>query len=634
MALSRVLFFFYNHEAFGHIPASELSSILKGSFIFDSGSIFYINLLFVFLSLIPFYFRNKHSYQRMLATLFLVTNGAALLLNLADTFFYEYKLARITWGESSYFAEENIGRLMLSFLIEYWWGLLIWIGSLWLLWFLGFRKVTVDPKRRLLQSKPLFYISQSVVCAAMCGFGVFAIRGFTLSAASFPITVSDAALYVKPKYSSLILSNPFCLIRTFGIEAAPVRYMSDEEAETLFSPQRRPQKTPSPYADTLRHRIGENPNIVTIVLESFGVSHIKALSGEFGADDPSYTPFIDSLIGEGLIFTNAYQSGLRSIDAMPAVWASIPSFKTHFLSLPNSVSLYEGLPALLKKRGYTSEFLHGAVSTSMSFVAFGEMSGIERFVSREDYEAAYGTNDFDGKWGIWDHKFFPFAVEEINKLPQPFYATLFTLSSHHPFGLPEDIDPARFPDGRLPIHRTIRYSDWALSEFFRKASHQPWYRNTIFILLADHTSGAVTEKYNSVPYNKQIPILIYTPSGIFRGTNDRIVSQADIMPTLLHLLGSDAPYFAFGSDMFSAESHAPVVFYADNAFDMVTDSLLYVLSDDGPVGVYDYKNDYRQQHNLLDETRHAEAFRRMEAYVQQYYKALSDRKYTPGDLQK
>lgn len=76
------------------------------------------------------------------------------------------------------------------------------------------------------------------------------------------------------------------------------------------------------------------------------------------------------------------------------------------------------------------------------------------------------------------------------------------------------------------------------------------------------------------------------------------------------------------------------MFYADNAFDMVTDSLLYVLSDDGPVGVYDYKNDYRQQHNLLDETRHAEAFRRMEAYVQQYYKALSDRKYTPGDLQK
>mgnify|MGYP005797128199 CR=1 FL=1 len=132
------------------------------------------------------------------------------------------------------------------------------------------------------------------------------------------------------------------------------------------------------------------------ISDRFGSAHIKSLADQFVPDAVSFTPFLDSLFNHGLLFTNAYQSGGRSIDAMPAMWGSIPSFKKNFLSMPQSVGTYHALPACLKELGYTTAFLHGSARTSMRFVAFGEMAGIEKFYSSEDYEERSGNGYCDG----------------------------------------------------------------------------------------------------------------------------------------------------------------------------------------------------------------------------------------------
>lgn len=620
--ICRIVFWIYNSDLIGEVSVSDYFSILKGALVFDSGSIFYVNLPFIVLSLIPFYFREKKGYQSFLMYLFLITNAIALLINIADIFYYPFKLARIASDDLRYAGESNMGGLMLEFLKDYWGGVILWIVLLLILYFVGFKLIRFQPGVRFIVFKPVYYGLQIFLLVFSVGFAIVAIRGYTLSAASFPISMSDATLFVRPNQSSLILSNPFCLLRTIHKSVDAPKYMSDEEAEKLFSPVRQ-------SVDSGVISLPGRPNIMLIVLESFGSAHIKSLSDQFAPDAVSFTPFLDSLFNHGLLFTNAYQSGGRSIDAMPAMWGSIPSFKKNFLSMPQSVGTYHALPACLKELGYTTVFLHGAARTSMSFVAFGEMAGIEKFYSREDYEERYGKGDFDGKWGIWDHKFMPFVEECLNELPQPFFATFFSLSSHHPFILPPGMEN-RFPEGKEPVDRVIAYSDYALSELFKKMEKEPWFDNTLFIITADHGSGADNEKYLSAPYNYAVPVFFYMPSAGLAGRDNTVMAHVDIMPTLLAMLGYDKPFFAFGRDVINVPESQPfVVNYNGNVYNVVTDSLMYQFSDKELVGVYNYRTDYLKKDNLKDEPDITVEEERYKAYIQYYYLALKNHKYIP-----
>ena len=142
-----------------------------------------------------------------------------------------------------------------------------------------------------------------------------------------------------------------------------------------------------------------------------------------------------------------YANGTRSIQAMPSVLGSIPSFKTPFVLMPQSFGESRQLPAILRDKGYATVFFCGSERGSMGFGAYARSAGVERLVSREDYEARHGREDFDGYWGIWDEPFLQFMGEELSETPEPFFATLFTLSSHHPFVVPDADTEDTLPDG-------------------------------------------------------------------------------------------------------------------------------------------------------------------------------------------
>lgn len=595
--------------------------------MFDTVSILYINLPFIFLSLMPFRFAEKPLWQKMAFGFFMLGNGLGLLINIADIFYYPFKQARIVLGDFI-LLKENLAPLLIDFLTDYWYGVLLYAFLIAFLWF-GYRAIKQLQFPAMAAKK---YVALHFSYLALAAITVvFFVRGATFALASFPISMNDAFLYTEnPTHTSVILSNPFCLLRTIGKskKVPSLNYFDATLAQRLAPTTHR--VTPGEDFD-----IDRRTNVFLIVLESFGEAHIKSLSDQFKPGQETYTPFLDSLIGQSYVFTNAYQSGLRSIDAMPAIWASIPSFKEHFLSLPNSVASYHALPECMNEMGYQTAFFHGGVRESMSFVSFGKTAGIKHFFSRQEYETEMGDDDFDGKWGIWDHKFLPYVHKKLNGFKSPFFATLFTLSSHHPYSIPDEF-AGKFTEGTLPIHRTIKYTDYALKQFFGSIKNEPWYNNTLFIITADHGSGADNKKYSRQPNEYAIPLLFFKPNSNFKGKDDRVIQHIDVMPTLLGMLDYDKPYFAFGKDHFD-ETEAPghfAVSFSNGAFNFVTDKYCYLFNEKEVVSKFDYRKDPLGKNNLIGAKTAAdlESVKKFKAFLQEYYLHVNKRIYkTVGD---
>jgi phosphoglycerol transferase MdoB-like AlkP superfamily enzyme len=174
------------------------------------------------------------------------------------------------------------------------------------------------------------------------------------------------------------------------------------------------------------------------------------------------------------VFPNSFANGKRSIEGIPAIIAGIPSL----LSDPFITSAYSGnnvtsFASLLKKKGYHTVFYHGGTNGTMGFDNFSRLAGFDHYFGRTEYN---NDKDFDGTWGIYDEPFLQRTISELNKVNSPFAATIFTLSSHHPYKIPEKYI-GKFPEGTLPIHAAVRYADFALEKFFNAASSAPWFKD-------------------------------------------------------------------------------------------------------------------------------------------------------------
>ena len=256
----------------------------------------------------------------------------------------------------------------------------------------------------------------------------------------------------------------------------------------------------------------------------------------------------------------------------------------------------------------------------MGFGAYARSAGVERLVSREDYEARHGTGDFDGYWGIWDEPFLQFMGEELAATPEPFFATLFTLSSHHPFVVPEQY-AATLPDGYTRIHKGVAYDDQAFRRFFHRFGGEEWFRRTIFVFVADHVSSEkFAEKTRSYPGNMHIVGFIHTPDGALQGEVREVTQQLDIMPTVLGLTGNTEPYFAFGRDVLNEPQRPRWSVSYDGKFRALTDDGAVVLDDSGT------KVQECPATPAADSL--MQSFR---ALIQQYYSHIERKSYTPND---
>lgn len=617
LMLCRAVFYLYNARLLGPLAWGELGQLLAGALKFDTASVVYADGVFVLLSLLPLHVRDRGWYRKLLFWYYVAVNAVLVVaINMADCVYFRYTQKRFTADEVFFADNSNSAQLVGKFMAENWYLVLAATGLVALLaWGYG-RKVREES---LLKRGWAYYAGSTLLFAAGAGLCIAGMRG-GMTRMTRPITLSNAMLYTSDSgKANLILSNPFCILRTIG-SAGTVKYrkyFTPEELPRHFTPVHQP-------ADSTAVNLAGR-NVVIFIMESMSAEHSAHLMPEAyaGRDTKGFTPFLDSLMRSGLCFNRMYANGTRSIQAMPSVLGSIPSFKTPFVLMPQSLGESRQLPAMLRGKGYSTAFFCGSEHGSMGFGAYARSAGVERLVSREEYEAKHGTDDFDGYWGIWDEPFLQFMGEELSETPEPFFATLFTLSSHHPFVVPAQYEEI-LPEGYTKIHKGVAYDDNAFRLFFERFGREQWFRRTLFVFVADHVSS---EKFapetRTYPGNYHIIGFMYTPDGALRGEIGEVVQQLDIMPTLLGLLGNTEPYFAFGRDILNEPQRPHWSVSWDGEFRAVTGDGTIRFDDTQPGPVTDAAGgDAAEAATLLQDFR---------ALVQQYYSHVEKKSYTVHD---
>jgi len=616
--LCRVGFYLYNTSFFPDMTFNNFFWLLWGGLRFDLTAMLYVNVLYILLMIVPFDFRFRYSYQEAVKYIFFVTNGLALATNVADFIYYRFTLRRTSADVFRQFRnEQNLGGLFFQFIIDYWYAVLFWIVLLMVM-------VTVYNSIRIwgpqMKSRTMYYTSGFFAVPLITFFIIAGIRG-GFRHSTRPITLSNAGEFVRdPRDISIVLNTPFSLIRTVGkTRVQRANYFNENEVEVIYSPLHSPADTNA----LAKH------NVVIIILESFS----REFSGAMNRDKENgqytgYTPFLDSLMGHSRNFVAAFANGRKSIDGLPSVISGIPSLGVPYFLSPYSGNRINSLASLLGEEGYHTSFFHGAPNGSMGFNAFMNLAGVKHYYGMDEY----GNDDhFDGLWGIWDEPFLEFYAERLNTFPQPFVSSFFSVSSHHPFEIPEEYEDT-FRGGPLPIHKCVQYTDNALRAFFKRASAMPWYQNTLFVITADHTSSNIQfPEYRTGWGFYAIPLLFFKPDNSLAATEQEIAQQTDIMPSVLGYLHYPRPYIAFGRDVFR-EEREPVAFnYKDNTYQFFQENYVLVFDGTRSIGLYDFRNDRLMQENLLEmiPQKAAEMEMKIKAVIQQYNNRMIDDRLTP-----
>ena len=611
-SISRAGFYIFNHKMFPGLTPGEFLSIMRGGLLFDISATVYINMVFIFFQLLPFDFRYGRIYQKALAWLFFITNGIAFAANTADFVYYRFVFKRATSDIFGTFeGEPGVVKMVIRFLIDYWPATLFCIFIWFLMVFLYNR---VKPVKPLPSNRTAYLIINILMIPLAAGLVIGGARG-SLNESTRPIANSNAARYVKdPKNVAIVLNTPFSIFRTSGKKPLEKRnFFDDEQLKALYNPHH------IPTGD--RQMTGEN--VVVIILESFGREYIGAMNRDLeDGTYTGYTPFIDSLISVSLTFDVSLANGKKSIDAMPSILASIPSLETPYTISHYANNEIEGLASLLKRKGYYTTFFHGALSGSMGFDSFAKMSGFDDYVSYEDYPY---SGDTDGMWGIWDEPFFRFFAERMAEFPQPFLASIFSLSSHHPFIVPEKYE-GRFKKGPVPIAEVIGYTDFALGEFFKKISTEPFFNNTLFVITADHTNESIHKEFQNSFGSYSVPVILYKPGSDLKGLKSRIAQQIDIMPTVLNYLNYNEEFIAFGNNLFD-DSYESFAFNTNGTtYHLYMKDHILIMIDYKPVGLYNFKTDKFLEKNVMEKDNDLLQLmeNKLKAIIQSYNSRLID----------
>jgi phosphoglycerol transferase MdoB-like AlkP superfamily enzyme len=604
--LCRIGFYFFNQSFFTGISAREMWRIMLGGLKFDLAAVLYVNALIILLMCVPHPWRFSNGYQRMVKYIFFVCNGVALIPNVADFVYYPFTLRRTTADVFQQFENEtNRLTLLTQFMIDYWYAVVCWLLLVALMiWLYRFVKV----KGPMVTNTWLSYGSSVLMLVLVVGLFIAGVRG-GFRHSTRPITLSNAGEFVtRPERVNLVLNTPFAIMRTWGkTKIKKVNYYPDRAVlDSIYSPVHYPQNS-APF---------KKLNVVVIILESFS----KDFFGVFNNDKEDYkgfTPFLDSLIQHSITYQYSFANGRKSIDGLPSVVSSIPSLGVPYVLTPFASNQINSVGSLLKEKGYHTSFFHGAPNGSMGFNSFMNLAGFEHYYGMTEYN---NDEDFDGIWGIWDEKFLHYYAQQLNTFPEPFVSSFFSVSSHHPFKVPEEYE-LRFKGGPQPINRCIEYTDYALKQFFKTASRMSWYQNTLFVITADHTSSNIQFETGHTSWGVySIPVLFYKPNSELKGMKEEIIQQIDIMPTVLGYLNYDKPYVAFGRDAWRETSEPFAFNYRDNVYQLFMGDFLFVFDGKRPVALYNFKTDTMLTDNILfKEINVAEKMeQKIKAIIQQY----------------
>jgi phosphoglycerol transferase MdoB-like AlkP superfamily enzyme len=575
--LCRLVLYFANRQAFATIGYATLAADCFWGLRFDTFSILVANSIFILLSLLPIKIYYTANYQAFLKWLFVLTNAVFILTNCIDFGYFAFTKKRSGADLFDLVAggQTDIIKLLPQYIKDFWWILVIYLSFIFLLVVL-YNLVKISPpeiKKRASTPEKLIIATMFLVSA---GLVVLGIRG---GFQRIPVDVVDAGGMVSPEEVPIVLNTPFTIIKSLDKESLSEYNFFDQEALVeIYDPIHQYQ------SETFNKH-----NVIVISLESFAKEY-TSLGGTV-----SYTPFLDSLMRHSLVFTNGYANGSKSIEGIPAILSSLPSL----LENPVINSAYAGnyqttFATVLNSEGYLSAFFHGGINGTMNFDAYAKLAGYHLYFGKNEYN---NNKDFDGYWGIWDEEFLQYSIKKMNELPEPFHSSIFTLSSHHPYKIPEK-HKNRFPKGHLENSESVGYADYALKQFFVAAKKTKWYGNTLFVLCADHSSVSQHPYFSNQVGLKSIPILFFKGDNSLARRCDSSFSQIDILPSVLNLLGYNKPFFSFGQSFLNRKNNN-CYFYDNGTTFVLADTMLFCYNAMELYAVRNLKQDSLLGNNIL-----------------------------------
>lgn len=625
---TRLFFFLFNYSLFSDAEFAELVKIFFVGTRFDISVIIYFNLFVILMHILPVgkLYYNKF-YQGTINIYFLIINSFLLAVNLSDSVFFHFTQKRSTIDvlKFIFISDDALGLLPL-FILDYWYLSVMFVAIIIALIFTN----------KIIAKKPLEIKAMNFKVFALRLIAMLLLLGLSLIGARGglqlrPLSVMHATVYTDAKLVPIVLNTPFTLMTSFGhAELKDRNYFTDGQQQKYYKVLKEADNNGQEFKDK---------NIVILLLESFSKEYVGSLNNYEG-----YTPFLDSMMKESLVFTDAFSNGYRSMDAIPSVVTSVPCLMDDpIITSVYANNKYTTLPNLLREKSYYSAFFHGGTNGTLGLDGFAKFLGFDNYFGRDEYG---DDKDYDGYWGIYDEPFMQFMISQIDNFPQPFLAMEFALSSHYPYSLPDEYEDT-FKEGALRIHRVVRYTDYALKKFFEEAKTKDWYQNTIFIISADHPAQSVipTAKENiketgNLPNKKKlqyykntsgryaIPILIYSPGDTnLRGVFSETFQQADIMPTILSLINYDKPFLAFGSDAFTENETRAAFHFVNGLYQITSGDYCLLFNGEEAVALYK-KNDLLHKSNLIKkETEIALNLENtLKAYLQEYSQRMRENK--------
>jgi phosphoglycerol transferase MdoB-like AlkP superfamily enzyme len=616
--MMRIFFYCAYRELYAEVPVREIFVSFLVGVRFDFASAMILYGFFFLLLFLPFSFVFSLRFRKIVLFFLFVVSILSLLLSFGDIVYYQFVKRRISYEIFSLFSgfPEIATMIVKGFAIEILFALLILLIFSFVFW----KTVAVYLCDKKIDSGKNWV--QGVLFLCMCVVIVIAIRG---GVQLKPLRESYAFRNDNVALGHLSLNPIFTVARTLIKENNDTHYFEHQEIavenvrallnnDEIFTDSEYPlmRKKRSATMNTLKY------NVVIFMMESWGAKNIGALGSKYNT-----TPYFDTLVQQGILFTNFFAAGQRTIQGMQAVIGALPTFSYNdIIGSPMEQNSFRCLGNILKENGYQTLFVHGARSGSMGFDAFAHIAGFDKIIAKEDYDLSQVKDD--GTWGIFDEYIFERAHNEFLQLQQPFCGVVFSLTSHSPYSLPSQ--QYEYFNDTVSNYRylnALRYSDNALRKFFSEAKKEKYFSNTIFIIVADHVEGfgekTMYERFH-------IPCLIYAPHILSPQIIATVHSQVDVVPTVLELLNVQSAHASFGTS--AIQNHPSFAFVSEGAmYGWIQDSFFLFANEEKNIGLYNFINDVQMQHNVisLQENNAAATMRKkLLSYLQVGTNALRD----------
>lgn len=605
--------FLWNHRVnFADAPSTEVALAFIQGLRFDLSAIAYLNIPFILLSLAPAALLARRWYQRSLMGLFLTVNGAATIVMMGDVGYYPFAGTRVTMDVFALTgdASAQIDQLLVSFA-----GLAATgLGLVVLQYFLYPRHQSEPfaPRRGLRTVGAGFAVLVLTVLAARGGFQ------------KKPLNPIHAFSSGSHEVGILTLNSAFTLIQSpRGRQLEPVTFFADQgDVDEIL-------KTEYGFAEAMGARVPtKQQNVVLLILESYATE----FWGGVDREEPGLTPFLDSLRQHGVFYTESFANGRRSMDALPSILLGVPLYRGQSIA----VSRYQsnewiGLGHLLGDAGYHTSFFHGAPKGTMYFDAIASLSGIEDFYPLERFPDQTQNEAFDGHWGLYDEEALQFAVRHVGTFEEPWFSTMFTISTHHPYRVPPRYVDS-LPKGSRDIHQSVAYVDLAVRRFFDQARQQPWFENTLFVITGDHTPPMRSSRYDTPIGRYMVPTLLYHPAGQLPALDPkRVVQHVDLFPTILDYAGvRPTAVPQFGRSLFSSQP-GEAVLTMDETYWIVREEGVLERTPLGEERVLAYRRERTgEAEGTVSAEVQANLNRRLLAYLQHYTMSLINNSFYRG----